>query len=215
MCGRYTLYTTDELEDRYRIEVSGAIKANYNVAPTQTMPVITSVGLQMMRWGLIPRWSKDDKLGYKLFNARSETVFEKPMWKSVIKNKRCLIPANGFYEWQKKDDGKQPFYIHLPEDEIFSMAGVWESWTHEGKELNTYSILTTQPNNEMENIHDRMPVILHKNDETQWLAADTEEDIKVLLEPYTNGILEMHEVGREVNTIKINEGFLVKPINSK
>lgn len=215
MCGRYTLYTTDELEDRYRVEVSDAIRANYNVAPSQTMPVITQDGLEMMRWGLIPPWAKDEKIGYKMINARSETIFEKATWKKPVLNRRCLIPANGFYEWQKRPEGKQPFYIHLPDNELFSFAGLWETWKHDGKEWHTYSIITTRPNNEMESIHDRMPVILHKDDEAQWLAADTEEDIKALLEPYTNGVLETYEVSTNVNTVKVNDKTLIGPINSQ
>jgi len=215
MCGRYTLHTTDELEDRYRVEVSDAIRANYNVAPSQTMPVITEDGLHMMRWGLIPKWAKDEKIGYKLINARSETVFEKPMWKGIIKQRRCLIPANGFYEWQKNGKEKQPFYIHLPDDSVFSFAGLWETWEHDGKSWETYSILTTTPNNEMESIHDRMPVILHKDDEAHWLAADTQEDIEVLLRPYTDGKLETYEVSSDVNTIKVNNETLIGPMNSK
>jgi putative SOS response-associated peptidase YedK len=215
MCGRYTLHTTDELEDRYRVEVSDAIRANYNVAPSQTMPVITQDGLRMMRWGLIPKWAKDEKIGYKLINARSETVFEKPMWKGIIKQRRCLIPANGFYEWQKSGKEKQPFYIHLKDDSIFSFAGLWETWEHKGKTWETYSILTTTPNNEMESIHDRMPVILHKDDEAHWLAADSQEDIEVLLRPYTNGKLETYEVSSDVNTIKLNNNTLIGAINSK
>jgi len=215
MCGRYTLYTTDELEDRYRVEVSDAIRANYNVAPSQTMPVITQDGLKMMRWGLIPPWAKDEKIGYKLINARSETIFEKPMWKKSVLQRRCLIPANGFYEWKKLDDSKHPYFIHLKDESIFSFAGIWETWKHEGKTWETYSILTTSPNKEMKDIHNRMPVILHKDDEAQWLAADNEADISVLLQPYTNGKLETYEVGTEVNTVKVNEKTLIGPINSK
>ena len=215
MCGRYTLHTTDELEERYRVEVSEAIRPNYNVAPSQTMPVVTSDGLSLMRWGLIPKWAKDEKIGYKLINARSETVFEKPMWKGIVKQHRCLVPANGFYEWQKREAGKQPFYIHFPDERIFSFAGLWETWLHEGKEWQSYSILTTSPNQEMEPIHDRMPVILHPDDEAQWLAADTEEDITVLLAPYESGVLETYGVGTEVNAVRVNDKTLIDPINSK
>jgi len=179
------------------------------------MPVVTSDGLSLMRWGLIPKWAKDEKIGYKLINARSETVFEKPMWKGIVKQHRCLVPANGFYEWQKREAGKQPFYIHFPDERIFSFAGLWETWLHEGKEWQSYSILTTSPNQEMEPIHDRMPVILHPDDEAQWLAADTEEDITVLLAPYESGVLETYGVGTEVNAVRVNDKTLIDPINSK
>ena len=215
MCGRYTLHTTDELEERYRVEVAEAIRPNYNAAPSQMMPVMTNEGLEVMRWGLIPKWAKDEKIGYKLINARSETEFEKPMWKGIVKRNRCLVPANGFYEWQKRDDGKQPFYIHFPDERIFSFAGIWETWQHEGKEWHSYTILTTSPNKEMEPIHDRMPVILHPEDEAQWLAADTEEDIRVLLAPLENGALETYEVSADVNTVRVNDKTLIGPLNSK
>lgn len=215
MCGRYALHTTDELEERYRVEVNEAIRPNYNAAPSQTMPVVTNEGLELMRWGLIPRWAKDEKIGYKLINARSETVFEKPMWKGIVKRNRCLVPANGFYEWQKRGSGKQPFYIHYPDERIFSFAGIWETWLHEGTEWHTYTILTTAPNKEMEPIHDRMPVILHSEDEAQWLAADTEEEINVLLAPLENGALETYEVSPMANTVRVNDVTLIGPMNPK
>ena len=210
MCGRYTLFTTDELEDRYRVDVSDAIRENYNVAPSQTMPVVTNEGLKMMRWGLIPPWSKDEKIGYKLINARSETIFEKPIWKKPIMQRRCLIPANGFYEWKKLDESKQPYYIHLKKMQIFSFAGVWEMWKHDGKEWHTFSILTTTPNKEMSLIHDRMPVILHENDESQWLTADNQNDISVLLQPYANNELDTVKVSTSVNAVSRNEPSLIQ-----
>lgn len=215
MCGRYALYDTDILGNRFKVEVGYDIKPNYNAAPSQTMPVVTENGLELMRWGLIPKWAKDEKIGYKLINARSESVFEKPMWKGVITQKRCLIPANGFYEWQKRDDGKQPFFIHTKDNGIFSFAGIWETWKHDGTEWNTYSILTTEPNKEMTAIHNRMPVILHEDDEAQWLAADTREDIEALLNPYEDNGLETYAVSKDVNVVSNNSGELFLPLNSK
>lgn len=215
MCGRYVVYTTDNIEDRFNVEVKDDLAPNYNVAPGQTMPVITQDGLELMRWGLIPRWAKDDKIGYKMINARSETVFEKATWKGLITRKKCLIPANGFYEWQKREDGKQPYFIHPKDEELFAFAGLWETWTHEGRDWHTYTILTTSPNKEMESIHDRMPVILHREDEAQWLAADIPDDIQALLNPYDNNGLEMYEVSKDVNTVKINNETLIGQINSR
>lgn len=216
MCGRYAIYTVDDIEDRFDVELNGIeMSPNYNVAPGQTNPVITQDGLELMKWGLIPRWAKDKKIGYKMINARSESVFEKTTWKQLITKKKCLIPANGFYEWQKRDGGKQPFYIKPEDQDLFAFAGLWETWTHEGKDLHTYTILTTTPNEEMEEIHDRMPVIIHQGNESQWLFADTEEDIKVLLQPYGDKTLEMFEVSKDVNTVKINNETLIGPVNSK
>lgn len=215
MCGRYVLYDTDTLDERYDVEVGEPLHPNYNAAPTQTMPVITSDGLELMRWGLIPRWARDEKIGYKLFNARSESVFEKPLWKQVITKNRCLVPANGFYEWKRESDGKHPYYIHPDGKEVFSFAGVWETWKHAGRIWWTYSILTTEPNQEMAPIHNRMPVILYPDDEQAWLKADEHDQIMALLQPYDDGGLDMHEVSREVNVTATNDASLIGPLNSK
>ena len=215
MCGRYALFDIKEIENDYPLPADYEFVPNYNVAPTQTMPVITEEGMTLMRWGLIPSWSKDEKIGYKLINARSESVFEKPIWKAVITRKKCLIPANGFYEWKKAEDGKQPFFIYPKDQNIFMFAGVWETWKHEGREWHTYSILTTEPNKEMALIHDRMPVILQKEDWSQWLGADDEEDIQPLLYSYSDDGLETIEVSKDVNVVKVNNNTLILPINSK
>ena len=214
MCGRYALYDIQELENEYPITKDFDIEPNYNAAPTQIMPVVTEKGLELMRWGLIPAWAKDEKIGYKLINARSESVFEKPIWKALITRKKCLIPSNGFYEWKQEEGGKQPFFIHPKDQKLFMFAGIWENWKHEGREWNTYSILTTTPNKEMENIHDRMPVILHRSDWQQWLEADLREDIEPLFEPYNSG-LELFEVSKDVNVVKTNNDKLILPLNSK
>jgi putative SOS response-associated peptidase YedK len=215
MCGRYALYDFEELYDEYAVPEGFDIAPNYNAAPTQTMPVITQDGIQMMRWGLIPSWAKDEKIGYKLFNTRSESVFEKAIWKPLIMRHRCLVPANGFYEWQRRDGEKQPYFIQLNDSEVFMFAGVWEMWKHKNLLWNTYSILTTRPNNDMATVHDRMPVILHKDDHSQWLHADTQADIEPLLVPYEDGHLTMFEVSREVNATRANDQTLVLPMNSQ
>lgn len=209
MCGRYALYGIEPLEDEYGLPDGYEGKPNYNVAPTHVMPVVTQNGPQMMRWGLIPKWAKDEKIGYKLINARAETVFEKPLWKGIITKQRCLIPANGFYEWQKRDDGKQPFFIRPTDQEMFMFAGIWESRKHDDVIWNTYTILTTSPNKEMELIHDRMPVILSKDDHDQWLGVDNHDDIKSLLLPYRDGLLVKREVSTDINNVSINEKHLV------
>ena len=209
MCGRYALYGIEPLEDEYGLPEDYEGKPNYNVAPTHVMPVVTQDGSRMMRWGLIPKWAKDEKIGYKLINARAETIFEKPMWKSIVTKQRCLIPANGFYEWQKRDDGKQPYFIHPKDQDMFMFAGIWETWKHDDVILSTYTILTTSPNKEMESIHNRMPVILRKDDHDQWLGADTQDDIEPLLLPYGDGILEKNEVSKDVNSVNINDSHLL------
>lgn len=209
MCGRYAFYGIEEFADEYEIPSGIDLRPNYNVAPTQTMPVVTQDGVKLMRWGLIPKWAKDEKIGFKLINARAETLFEKPMWRQVIKTKRCLIPANGFYEWQKRDDGKQPYFIHPEDQELFMFAGLWETWVHDDEELNTYSIITTTPNQEMESIHDRMPVILNRGDRDSWLGIDDEHAIASLLKPYRDKELAMYEVDTKVGNIRVNDESLL------
>lgn len=216
MCGRYTLYQVDEVGPLYgHNEVLEDVLPNYNAAPTQTMPVNTANGIEMMRWGLIPVWAKDDKMGYKLFNTSSESVFEKPMWKGIVRRNRCLVPANGFYEWKKTEAGKIPFYIHLPGEQLFSFAGIWEIWKQEGQNWHTFSIMTTTPNKEMEQVHDRMPVIVHREDYDMWMHADTEDEIHALLQPFPDNSLRMHEVSQDVNIVRNNNEQLIGPINSK
>ena len=227
MCGRYTLHKkVDALAERYNLaNVPSDLKSNYNVAPGQLMPVITEDesgvrSLEIMKWGLVPFWAKDPKIGYKLINARDETIFDKPMWRSVILKKRCLIPADGFYEWKAPStakEHKQPFYIHPKQIELFSFAGVWETWKDiEGLEMRTYSIITSEPNKEMAQIHNRMPVILHPEDESSWLEPThvTRDDIEPLLRPYEDNGLDIYKVSSNVNSTKNNDKELIYPLSA-
>lgn len=226
-CGRYVLRSSPkEIADHYNLAKQPAgLKPNYNVAPGQILPVVTAgedgPRLEMMKWGLVPFWAKDPQIGYKLINARDDTIFDKPMWRSVILRKRALIPANGFYEWQKPATGsktpKQPFYIHPKQTELFSFAGVWDSWKDaEGLEWKTYSIVTTEPNREMAAVHNRMPVILHPDDEDAWLdpAKNTRRAVEPFLHPYEDGRLDMFKVSPEVNVARNNDAKLILPLNS-
>lgn len=225
MCGRYTLHKKiDELAERYNLaQVPDGIRANYNVAPGQIMPVITEEDgkrrLELMKWGLIPFWAKNPSIGYKLINARDDTIFEKPLWRNLILSKRALIPADGFYEWQRPSDPKghkQPFYIHPKQLDLFSFAGVWETWKDvEGLEWKTYSIITTDPNKEMAAVHNRMPVILYPADEPAWLspANNDRAAIEPLLRPWEDNGLALFAVGDEVNTTRNNIESLIYPIN--
>ena len=230
MCGRYTLHKkAEEIRARYGVKnFSEDIHNNYNVAPGQLMPVVTETeedgrSIDLMRWGLIPVWAKDPNIGYKLINARDDTIFDKPMWRNVVLRKRCLIPADGFYEWKKPPAGvkepKQPFYIRPKQTDLFSFAGVWETWKDvEGLQWKTYSIITTDPNKEMAGIHNRMPVILHEEDEASWLDPRHNNDrdaIEHLLRPFDDSGLEAFEVSRDVNVARNNDEKLIYPINSK
>lgn len=183
------------------------------------MPIIVEQDgkqhLKLMKWGFVPVWAKDTKIGYKLINARDDTIFDKPMWRSAILKKRCIVPADGFYEWKRPENSKeqkQPFYIHPKQTDIFSMGGVWSTWKDaEGHKLDTYSIITTEPNKEMKSVHDRMPVILHKEHEANWLRSSSvsRDDIEPLLRPLEDDALDMIKVSTEVNSTKNNDKNLI------
>jgi putative SOS response-associated peptidase YedK len=191
-------------------------KPNYNCAPSQKLPVITNTEkgkLSYFKWGLIPFWAKDPKIGYKLINTRSETITEKASFKNAFRKRRCLIPANGFYEW-RKDENKTPFRITVKEDELFAMAGIWETWKDgEDNKVCTFSIITTTPNTLMESIHNRMPVILNPEDEEKWLSDHNETTLKELLKPYDPYRMVAYPISRKVNSPANNGPEVVEPID--
>jgi putative SOS response-associated peptidase YedK len=211
MCGGFALFNDTDFGTRFKIKIDEHVP-HYNIRPTHSTPVVyTLEGVRKakdMRFGMIPVWAKDERIGYKLFNARSETLFEKPAWKRSAKSKRCLIPANGFFEWQKLESRKRPMFIFPRDQELFSFAGVYDHWTNplNKEEIMSFSIITTTPNKEMKPIHDRMPVIFDEEKEELWLGEDDEPDfLAELLQPYPDGKLDMYEVSSLVNTAK-NQG---------
>ncbi len=220
MCGRYTLTKVEELASRYQLStVPKDLRQNFNVAPTQTMPVIISHEgenkLELMRWG-IPRFIGPGKVK-DVFNTRADKAFMN--WKKLTLTQRLLIPATGFYEWKMQAGGKQPYFIHPRDEALFSFAGIWNTWKDEtGQELMTYSIMTTEPNQEMSGIHNRMPVILHQADEAAWLSPSNNNDrgvLVTLLRPYEDNGLEFYEVSRDVNVARTNDEHLIYPLNSQ
>jgi putative SOS response-associated peptidase YedK len=226
MCGRYALFQIEQLRERFRIanNLPDGLKARYNIGPSQLEPVIVERNgapqVEVMKWGFIPRWAKDPKsiFRYKTFNARSEGIFDKPIWKKAIRQTRCLVPANGFYEWKDTDNGKQPFFITPSVNPLFSFAGLYGRWQDQtGFEWGTYSIITTQPNKDMSPIHDRMPVILQPDDEATWLDPSVDDTglLEHLMQPYPDTLLTINEVSRDVNTIKTDEARLITPIHAK
>ncbi|HJN13407.1 MAG TPA: SOS response-associated peptidase [Pirellulaceae bacterium] len=201
MCGRFTLRSNLNLIlQRFALNDVPNLTPRYNIAPTQAVPAIraTESGreLAMLRWGLIPSWSKDAKMGNRLLNARSETAAEKPSFRSAFRRRRCLVVADGFYEWQKTGAArggttKQPYYIRMRDERPFAFAGLWETWRGpKGAELPTpiqsCTILTTEPNELMQSLHDRMPVILSPDDYAMWLDPSFEQidALKALQRPF-------------------------------
>jgi putative SOS response-associated peptidase YedK len=222
MCGRYRLTRKKEiLAEHFGIEPDDHWQPRYNVAPAQDVAVIRQhpdepkrIG-STMRWGLIPFWSKDPKLGYKMINARCEGIAEKPAFREALKKRRCLIPADGFYEWQKSGDKKRPFCFTLSDDGLFAFAGLWERWKDpEGKIVETCSIITTTPNALCQDVHDRMPVILHPEDYDLWLdpGFHKTEDLCALLKPYEAEQMKRYEVSPRVNAVKFDDPECAAPL---
>jgi putative SOS response-associated peptidase YedK len=218
MCGRYTLRTpVDSLVGTFEIEeYPSSITPNYNVAPTQEVAAVVEDDdkrkLEMFHWGLIPSWAKDPAIGNKMINARAETVSEKPSFRSAFKKRRCLILADGFYEWKKTDDGKQPYHVKMEDGSPFAFAGLWETWK-DGPEIRSCTIITTEANDLMNEIHHRMPVILPPEDYDMWLDPDFEEKeaLTSLLKPYPADAMEAYPVSKRVNKPSNNEPSVVEP----
>jgi putative SOS response-associated peptidase YedK len=208
VCGRFTLTTNlGAIAARFGVaRFLGESAARYNIAPTQPVIVVNDDGtrhLTQMQWGLIPSWAKDPAIGNRMINARAETVATKPAFRVALRKRRCLIPADGFYEWQQVGRRKQPVYITLKAREPFSFAGLWESWTSpDGEEVRTCTIITTEANDLLKPIHDRMPVILTREAERVWLDPSMQEPERLLplLKSYPAEDMEYYAVSRLVNS---------------
>jgi len=209
MCGRFSqTQDVSKLIERFKVKPPPfTLPPRYNIAPSQDAPVIVNLeepSLKMFRWGLIPSWAKDPSIGQRMINARAETVQEKPSYKRLIRKKRCLVIADGFYEWRKDPNGKTktPVRVILRSKGLFSFAGLWDSWKNsEGVETNSFTIITTEANDAIRTIHERMPVILHPENEEAWLAPKTDIS-KVLhfLNPFPSQEIEAYPVSRLVNS---------------
>jgi putative SOS response-associated peptidase YedK len=217
VCGRFQLSVKGKhISERFNVEVFDEMYSpNFNCAPSQKLPVITNTKpeqLSFLQWGLIPFWAKDPKIGFKLINARAESLVEKPAFRKAFEKRRCLIPANGFYEWRKSD--KTPFRIFLKNEKLFALAGIWEQWNDaEGRPVHSFSIITTTPNCLMKNIHDRMPVILRPEDEEAWLKEENIARVGKLLLPFDSSQMEAYPISKKVNSPKNNGTEIVLPVN--
>ena len=218
MCGRFTLTSDTEALSQtfFDFDVPVNLSPRYNISPTQDIAVIANTStdtvesvdakqVEFFHWGLIPSWAKDPKIGNRMINARSETLSEKPSFRNAYKHRRCLILADGYYEWQKipSDRLKQPVYIRLKSQKPFALAGLWETWQPEGMDepLRSCTIITCPPNNLLEEIHHRMPVILPQDVYAEWLASDEQsaDALQPLLIPYSDEEMEAYPVSRFVN----------------
>jgi putative SOS response-associated peptidase YedK len=210
MCGRFTLRTNAAaLVEHFGGELPFDVPLRYNIAPTQpvaTVRISPDDGCrhwQMVRWGLIPSWAKEESIGNRMINARAETLTEKPAFRAAWRRRRCLIPADGYYEWQKTGKSKQPFYIRLRDDSPFAMAGLWESWMNPatGAPVESCTVITTDANELTRPIHDRMPVILHAADYDRWLDPQLPnlDRLRELLRPFDSLAMRADPVSTLVN----------------
>ncbi len=226
MCGRFTNKAKpEEVEKEFKV---GNLNSKlfetprFNIAPTHTIAVVLEADgeriVSSLKWGLIPSWAKDASIGSRMINARAETLAEKPSFKNAFKSRRCIIPASGFYEWQKQAKGaKQPFYFYLKDKDVYGFAGLYEEWLDKesGELVETCTIITTEANKVLEPVHDRMPVILTPKSYDEWLDAKYKDTDKLqsLLVPYPAKEMDSHTVSRAVNTPSNDSPELV--INSK
>jgi putative SOS response-associated peptidase YedK len=221
MCGRFSLATDQSiLQEQFNLIFNEEIKYRYNIAPSQNIFVVGSNGRDRvgtsMRWGLVPPWSKDTKIGYKMINARAETLDEKVSFKQPFLQKRCIILCDGFYEWKKQGKEKQPFRFIMKDRRPFAFAGLWERWDKGEKPLYTCTIITTTPNELTKDVHDRMPVILPPETYDQWLDREFNdtEVLKSLLIPYKADLMDVYPVSDIVNSPKNESEQCLNPLSS-
>ena len=222
MCGRFSFTQSEKIvAEIFQLASVPTLSPRYNIAPTQPVPTVLvdsdvkNRHLKMLRWGLIPSWAKDIKMGAKLINARAETVAEKPAFRSAFKHRRCLILADGFYEWQEQEGKKQPFYFRLQDGKPFAFAGLWERWSKgEDEAIESCTILTTESNDLMRPIHDRMPVILEQKDYNTWLDPEIQkrESLQSLLQPYKSEEMTFYPVTTKVNNAKTDSPDSIKKV---
>lgn len=222
MCGRFSLtIDSDQIREAFPwLNVPDGIHPRYNIAPSQPVAVVPNDGknsVDFFNWGLIPFWAKDIKIGYKMINARSETLHQKPSYKNPYRRRRCLILSDGFYEWQKTADSKVkvPTYIRMKNHVPFALAGLWEIWrAQDGSEIFSTTIITTEPNELLKPIHNRMPVIISPDSYQTWLSPNEKkpDELSHLLKPYGPGAMEAFPVSRAVNNPATDSPTCIQPL---
>jgi putative SOS response-associated peptidase YedK len=220
MCGRFSQKSSSKkIAEKFEVEEVPPLLERYNVAPSQAVLGVREDGVReatFFKWGLVPRWAKDTSIGSKLINARSETITEKPSFRDAFLRRRCLVPVDGFYEWGRRGDRKQPFYFHMRDGEPFAIAGLWERWEGGNEPLETCTLLTTEANSLLAPYHDRMPVILRPEDYETWLDTDMRqpEILMRLLSPYQHEEMNAYAVSALVNSPSNDGPRCVEPLRS-
>lgn len=226
MCGRFTLHhSVEEVADRFNAQqVLFEFPERYNIAPNQPLSVVTQNAhgdnvraLEGYRWGLVPSWAKDDSIGSKMINARLETLTEKPSFKTALQRRRCLIPADGFYEWKTEGKAKQPMHVRFRDGRLFAFAGLWDEWNGPGDSpLRTCTIITGPPNDLLSTLHHRMAIILEPEKEEIWLDPKlTTEQALALLGVYPDRELEAFPVGKQVGNVAFDDAACVAPLEAE
>lgn len=225
MCGRYGFSVKDAKEVYNRFDIANTLddfEPRWNIAPGQMNPMITKHSpnqIERMFWGLIPFWAKDETMRYKTINARAEGIEDKPTYKKAFRSQRCLVPATFFYEWDKSKKPSIPYLFEVIDRPIISFAGLYDIWKDpkDGKEISSYTIITTQANGVVGKIHERMPVILHKEDEEEWLNPDTIEPERLLkfLKPFPDDEMQSFAVSSAVNNPRVDTADLIKPVGQE
>lgn len=219
MCGRFALATEKNiLEMLYDLELRGDLTPRYNIAPSQDILAVRAnpEGKKepaYFRWGLVPFWAKDEKIGYRMINARAETAAEKPSFREAIRKRRLLIPASGFFEWKKEEKGKQPYYICRKDKNPFSLGGLWERWEKGSSPLESCTILTTEPNSLLAPLHNRMPLIITPEAYGSWLDPETPSAaVNKLLQPADPELFTAYPVSRAVNSPVNDMPDIIEPL---
>ncbi len=219
MCGRYILSASpQDIMAHFDVHEVPAFAPRWNVAPTQVVPVVreTQDGARecvLLRWGLIPFWSKDPSIGSRMINARAESCTDKPAYRNAFRKRRCLVPVTGFYEWKPEGKWKQPYVFRLRDERVFALGGLWEQWkSPEGDAVQTFTIVTTNANEALAPYHDRMPLVIARRDYEEWLSSPTPGE---LLKPFGEGAFEVFPVSRRVNNVGNDDAGLVEPLAGK
>lgn len=225
MCGRFTLTVSSEvLAEQFSLEAVPPLEPRFNIAPTQAVAVVwlrpgrMARELAILQWGLIPSWADDPAIGSRLINARAETVAEKPAFRSAFKHRRCLMLADGFYEWQGKGKQRQPYYFRMQDGRPFAFAGLWERWMGaDGSDIETCALITTEANSLVRRTHERMPVILQPRDYDLWLDPKLQEParLQAALRPYPPEAMEARPVSTRVNSPFEDEPDLITPLDQR
>ena len=218
MCGRYVLKASAlDLQREFHLDETSALAARYNIAPMQAAPIILDGSprkLTIAQWGLLPHWARSAKVATQFINARAETLDERNAFKPLLSSHRCIVPCDGFYEWRKEGRSRLPHFVHRPDGKLMAMAGLWSRWhSPEGLDLDTFVIITTRANAELQSLHDRMPVFLDDEGRQRWLSGPTQDlpALEALLKPWHASPLEATAVSAHVNSVQVDDARCLEP----